>query len=153
MCFVSRKKTVKPRFWLLMMAVLAMVFGGVYISQGQYLNTQAQHISALEGARTLLAAYARGWRRVPVLELFLFCPVYTWLLIGAGLSLGRRRRWGELLAFGGAALSFGVCLLSPVNDYFRYFLPIVAMCPPLLAVAAAPPRVPDRSASPESPRG
>ncbi len=117
----------------------------------RYLHTE--HIPALEGARTLLAAYARGWRRVPVLELFLFCPVYTWLLIGAGLSLGRRRRWGELLAFGGAALSFGVCLLSPVNDYFRYFLPIVAMCPPLLALAAAPPSVPDRSAVSAPPQG
>ncbi len=39
---MSRKTTIKPRFWLLMMAVLVMVFGGVYLSQGQYLSTQAQ---------------------------------------------------------------------------------------------------------------
>ncbi len=51
MCFVSRKKTIKPRFWLLMMAVLVMVFGGVYLSQGQYLSTQAQHIAALEAEK------------------------------------------------------------------------------------------------------
>jgi cell division protein FtsB len=50
-CFVSRKKTIKPRFWLLMMAVLVMVFGGVYLSQGQYLSTQAQHIAALEAEK------------------------------------------------------------------------------------------------------
>ena len=36
-----------------------------------------------------------------------------------------------------ALLSLGVCLLSPVNDYFRYFLPVVAMCPMLLGLARA----------------
>jgi len=44
---VSRKKTVKPRFWLLLIAVLLVVFGSVYISQAQYLSMQAQHIEAL----------------------------------------------------------------------------------------------------------
>lgn len=48
MCFVSRKKTVKPRFWLLMIAVMAIVFCGVYISQGQYLTSQAESVQALE---------------------------------------------------------------------------------------------------------
>lgn len=48
MFFVSRKKTVKPRFWLLLIAVMLVVFGSVYISQAQYLSMQAQHIAALE---------------------------------------------------------------------------------------------------------
>lgn len=99
----------------------------------RYLHTT--QISALAGVRTALAAYARGWRRVPVLEWFLFCPVYTWLLIAAGFSLARQRRWRLLTAFVPALLSVGVCLLSPVNDYFRYFLPVVAMTPLLLALS------------------
>ncbi len=49
---MSKKKTVKPRFWLLMIAVLAIVFSGVYISQGQYLATQAQSVQALEQQKT-----------------------------------------------------------------------------------------------------
>jgi len=49
--FVSKKKTVKPRFWLLMMAALVVVFGCVYLSQGQYLTTQAQRIEALEAEK------------------------------------------------------------------------------------------------------
>jgi cell division protein FtsB len=48
---MSRKKTVKPRFWLLMMAVLAVVFMSVYVSQGQYLSSQAGNIQALEQQR------------------------------------------------------------------------------------------------------
>ena len=99
-------------------------------ADARYLHTQ--QIAALERARTLLAAYSRGWRRVPVLELFLFCPTYTWLLAAAGLSLMRCRRWRALMAFAPALLSLGVCLLSPVDDYFRYFLPIVAITPLLL---------------------
>jgi hypothetical protein len=101
----------------------------------RYLHTAQP--AALSGARTLLAAYARGWRRVPVLELFLFCPTYTWLLAAAGFSLLRRGRWREAVAFLPALLSLGVCLLSPVNDYFRYFLPVVAMAPMLLGLAGA----------------
>ena len=100
----------------------------------RYLHTA--QIPALEKARALLAAYARGWRRVPVLELTMFCPTYTWLLVAAGYSLARRRRMRELMAFGAALLSLGVCLLSPVNDYFRYFLPIAAMWPMLMTLAA-----------------
>lgn len=45
---LSKKKTVKPRFWLLMMAVLTAVFFGVYVSQGQYLASQEESIRALE---------------------------------------------------------------------------------------------------------
>jgi len=45
---VSKKKTVKPRFWLLMMAVLALVFFSVYVSQSQYLASQAETIRELE---------------------------------------------------------------------------------------------------------
>lgn len=101
-----------------------------------YLHTT--QIAPLEKARTLLAAYARGWRRVPVLELALFCPTYTWLLVAVAFSLLRRRRGRELTAFVPALLSLGVCILSPVNDYFRYFLPIVAMAFPLLGLAKAP---------------
>lgn len=99
----------------------------------RYLHTVQP--AALRGMRLLLAAYARGWRRVPVLALFLFCPTYTWLLVAAGFSMARRGRFRELVAFLPALLSLGVCLLSPVNDYFRYFLPVVAMCPMLLGLA------------------
>ncbi|MEG0269639.1 MAG: DUF6020 family protein [Clostridia bacterium] len=91
----------------------------------------------LEGLRTLLAVFARGWRHIPLLSLLYTCAVYTWLLVGAGLSLARRKKWRLLVGFLPALLSLGVCMLSPVNDYFRYFLPIVAMTLPLLGSAAA----------------
>lgn len=91
--------------------------------------------TAFAKARELLAIYARGWRRVPVLELFLFCAGYTWLLAIAVLFLLRRKRARDLVAFLPALLTILACLLSPVNDYFRYFLPVVATFVPLLALA------------------
>ena len=93
-------------------------------------------IAALEPARRLLALFARGWRHIPILSLLYACPTYTWLLVGAALSVLRQRRWKLLIGFLPALLTLGVCMLGPVNDYFRYFLPIVAMALPLLGASA-----------------
>ena len=90
---------------------------------------------ALAKARELLAMFARGWRHIPIASFLYLCPAYTWLLVGAALALARQRRFRALVAFVPALLSLAVCLLSPVNDYFRYFLPIVAMTFPLVALA------------------
>ncbi len=105
-------------------------------ADSRYLHTT--QIAAFSKARELLAAYSRGWRRVPLLELALYCPTYVWLLAAAALSLLWRRRYRLLIAYLPALLSLGVCMLSPVNDYFRYFLPIVAMLFPLLGLAREP---------------
>lgn len=103
----------------------------------RFLHTE--QIAALEGVRTLLAIFARGIRHIPLLGLLYACATYTWLLVGAGLSALRQRRWRLLCCFLPALLTLGVCMLSPVNDYFRYFLPIVAMTPPLLAATGSRP--------------
>ena len=100
-----------------------------------HLDVHISPIAALEKVRVLLAAFARGWRHIPGLSLLYCCAAYTWLLVAAGVSMARQGRWRDLLGFAPALLSFAVCLLSPVNDYFRYFLPIVAMAFPLLAFA------------------
>ena len=99
----------------------------------RFLHTE--QIASLEGARTLLAVFARGIRHIPLLGLLYACATYTWLLAGAGMSAVRQRRWRLLVGFLPALLTLGVCMLGPVNDYFRYFLPIVAMTPALLAAA------------------
>ena len=103
----------------------------------RFLHTE--QIAALEGARTLLAVFARGIRHIPLLALLYACATYTWLLAGAGMTAARQRRWRLLCCFLPALLTLGVCMLSPVNDYFRYFLPIVAMTPPLLAATGSRP--------------
>lgn len=100
-----------------------------------HLDVHTAYIPALEKPRVWLAAFARGWRHIPLLSLLYGCATYTWLLVAAGVSIARQRRWRELIAFAPALLSLATCMLSPVNDYFRYFLPIVAMALPLLMMA------------------
>lgn len=98
-----------------------------------YVHTR--QIGFLSKARTLLAAYARGWRRIPLLSL-LYCMRRVYVAAGGrGAVSGPRRQWRRLAAFLPALLSLGVCMLSPVNDYFRYFLPIAAMTFPLIGFA------------------
>ena len=92
---------------------------------------------SLQTPRAIMTALATRWRTLPVLSLLYVLPVYTWLLVAAGLSMAHQRRWRELALFLPALLSFGVCIISPVNDYLRYFLPLVAMTPLLLALAGA----------------
>ena len=92
-------------------------------------------IAALEPVRRLIALAARGVRHIPVLGMLYACATYTWVMVCAALSLARQKRWRMLIGFLPALMSLAVCMLSPVNDYFRYFLPIAAMCLPVGATA------------------
>ncbi len=91
----------------------------------------------LQKPRAVMTSLAFRWRTLPILSLLYVLPVYTWLLIGAAISMAHQKRWREIALFVPALLSFGVCLISPVNDYLRYFLPIVAMTPILMAITGA----------------
>ncbi len=44
-------RTVKPRFWLLLLSVLAVACVAVYSSQQQYIDQQLKTIAALEAER------------------------------------------------------------------------------------------------------
>lgn len=55
---MTRKRNVKPRFWLLLMGVLVAAFCCVYISQAGFMVRQTQQIIALEAQRDV--AYAEN---------------------------------------------------------------------------------------------
>ena len=93
-------------------------------------------MAALEPVRRLIALAARGVRHIPLLGLLYACASYTWVIVGAALSVAQQKRWRMLIAFLPALMSLAVCMLSPVNDYFRYFLPIVAMAAPLVTASS-----------------
>lgn len=93
---------------------------------------------ALDGLRIKTAELVNRLRTVPIIQMLFTCPLYTWLLIAAGIALAHKRRYRELALFTPAAFCFATCLLSPVDDYFRYFLPIVAMSVPLLCCVRHP---------------
>ncbi len=90
--------------------------------------------------RNRMISLMNRWWTLPILSWLYVLPFYTWMLVAAGISLAHQRRWKHLAVFAPALFSFGVCLLSPVDSYLRYFLPIVAMTIPLLAFVAHPAR-------------
>jgi hypothetical protein len=88
---------------------------------------------ALRGLRIKAAQVMEAFRTIPIVQMLFTCPLYTWLLVAAAIVLVHRRRIRDLALFVPALFSFAVCLVSPVDDYFRYFLPVIAMTIPLLA--------------------
>ena len=93
---------------------------------------------ALTPLRNAMTGFANRWWTLPMLSCLYVFPFYTWLLIAVGLSLAHQRRWRALTVLLPALFSFAVCILSPVDSYLRYFLPIIAMTPPILAFVTHP---------------
>lgn len=104
----------------------------------------AAQLPQLEGMRNLINGLLERLRTIPVIQMFFSCAPYTWTLVGVALALSRRRL-RELALFAPAALSFAVCLVSPVDDYFRYFLPVIAMCAPLACCVRYASLVPEKN--------
>ena len=117
-------------------AGLRFVFSNYWESGEGMLHTTLP--KTLEPVRKLMMGLVQRWWTLPILSFLYVLPFYTWLLVAAGISLAHQRRWRDLVAFTPAFLSFVVCLVSPVDDYLRYFLPIVAMTIPLLAFVTHP---------------
>lgn len=67
--------------------------------------------------------------KMPVLSLFYGCGVYTWLLLGAATGLLARKKRRELCVLIPEFAVLLICLLSPVNGYLRYMMPVMAALP------------------------
>ena len=114
-------------------------FFGTYTIEGEG-QLHSTHPAFLSGLRDKLQSLCERWDTIPMLQVLLNCAAYTWLLVGAALSCLRKKRWREAALFMPALMCFVTCLLSPVDDYFRYYLPIAAMTPLLLCLMRHPPR-------------
>ena len=100
--------------------------------EGQLASVQPESLAKL---RNTVATTVERFRTIPIIQLLFTCPFYTWLLVGVSIVFARRNRGKDLALLCPAVLSFAVCLVSPVDDYFRYFLPIIVMTIPLLAIS------------------
>lgn len=90
---------------------------------------------ALEGARQVMTGLAEGFRRIPLLGLMHQCGFYTWVLAGLIGYMLRWRGWRALPIFAAPVGIIMICLISPMNAYFRYFLPVATTLPVVLAAA------------------
>ncbi|MEA4929502.1 MAG: DUF6020 family protein [Candidatus Limiplasma sp.] len=121
--------TIKPTFLLGMEGRTTLIDGAFDFTvnpNADALKKTFQSLYAAAPFRLLVGPGAYGW-----ITLFAFTAIF----IG--------RRWRNAIAALPALLTLLGCLVSAVNGYFRYALPLYCMAPALLAMAAQslrPPR-------------
>lgn len=89
-----------------------------------------------EKIRTVLQKYLYAWNDIPFINLLYCCAFYTWLVVSMTcyVIIGKQRK--KLTAFVPTVISILICVASPVNDCFRYYLPVIMEIPLLVAFAS-----------------
>lgn len=90
------------------------------------------HYIVPERIRSIIDRYAQLWRQFPGLALLTNPGTYTWVLLILGGYLCFCRSYRRIMALIPAFLNIIVCILSPVNGYLRYAIPLIACTPVLL---------------------
>ena len=72
--------------------------------------------------------------KLPVVGMVYSCGLQGFILMGSVLYLLYCRKWREFVLLLPGICVFLICLVSPVNAYYRYMLPIVVVLPLTLAV-------------------
>lgn len=80
-------------------------------------------------ARRIGESYTSMWNRIPVLSMLCFCGIYSWMMFFLISNLIRKRNLRDALIYILPFLTLQICLFSPVNNYSRYFMPIIASMP------------------------
>ena len=74
-------------------------------------------------------------QNLPGINIFYYLGNYTWFLLLLMLGLFINKKYTYLLGFAPALLVILTCIASPVNGYFRYYIPVMMVVPILLAWA------------------
>lgn len=104
----------------------------LYISQTEAVDTKFftfRYPSWSEKARKTFISFANNFEKIPLAGALYTCALYTWILFILIGYMVRYHKWKELILFVPFVMSLLVCIASPVDDSFRYFLPIVGMTP------------------------
>lgn len=105
--------------------------GADYPFHGIYDIHYLKHTELL---RNILDRYARAVDQIPLISIFDQLAFYTWFYI---LFLGyllKRKMWLQVIPLIPVALLVMTCMISPVNDCFRYMAGAVAAAPLVLAL-------------------
>ncbi|WP_062203018.1 DUF6020 family protein [Demequina salsinemoris] len=106
-----------------------------YYQQGEPLATgffDYSYPDELRTAREGLKDYTRLVWNLPLVGLLYSAGLYTWVTVALFALLIRRRAWADMVVFVPVVLTIGMCLVSPVNGYLRYMLPVMAVTPLLV---------------------
>lgn len=79
-------------------------------------------------------AYMCAVKSMPLFSFLSYVGIYTWILIFVIIMLLFKKDFKALLVVLPVLLSLAVCIMSPVNGYIRYALPIMMGAPILLTL-------------------
>ena len=97
-------------------------------------NITCEYLPEMGGMRSFLDDWVMVWHQLPILNLTDCKPLYTWAILMLGWLLLKRREYLGLLPVFACLLMVLTCVASPVNDCFRYYAPVAAAFPGLLAL-------------------
>lgn len=98
----------------------------------EYGDVQIAYLDSTVTMREILQKYAYDWRKIPGLCLLYSLGFYTWGFILLVYLMVRQRRFADLIVFIPIALIILVCMVSPANDYMRYFVSVLVVYPCLM---------------------
>ena len=88
--------------------------------------------------------YAKNfWRQIPILGMAYNTGVYTWILMICIALLIKHKKYYELFGTLPSVITILFCIVSPVNGYVRYMLPVMAVTPLIIAWTLYAIRQPD----------
>lgn len=82
-----------------------------------------------EPVRSAFISALNAFQCLPVIGLVGHCGIYAWALLLAMACALRSRGASGLMVAAPSAVMLLICLVSPVNGYLRYALPVMAACP------------------------
>ena len=75
--------------------------------------------------------YTEAWRTLPGLAQIVNPGTYTWILLFMIGYLIYKKQWKKAIPLLPAIMNIAICIVSPVNGYLRYAMPLMA-CMPIL---------------------
>ncbi len=85
-----------------------------------------------DSMRSIGQSYTKIWNLMPILSMFCFCGIYTWIGIFLIANLLRRKKRRDATLFILPIMILLICCGSPVNNLCRYMMPIIASTPVFL---------------------
>ena len=83
------------------------------------------HYNNLSSLRLILSSFAQGFPYIPLIGLISNIGFNTWLLLGLTTYSIFKKKKEYLIVLSPLLISLLICVVSPVNTYFRYAMPFI----------------------------
>lgn len=110
------------------------VFDWIGCNSGFDQSFQFHFFEAFNVPRQILHAWVKVWDKIPVLCLTDICALYTWLIVLICYYLLTKKQFIKTIPIIAVGIIILTCVASPVNDCFRYFIPVAASFPVLFTL-------------------